>query len=302
MNFLILDVGGQAIKYALMNEKSEFIEKGKVPTPTDTIENFAEAVGGIFDKYKNTIEGIGMSMPGRIDSDRGYLYTGGSLEYNTDKEMSTILKKRCPVPITIENDGKCAALAELWKGNLKNCDDAIVMVIGTGIGGGIIKDKKLHKGKHFIAGEFGFIHTNDSDHQDNFSGMLSRQCGTPTLCKTVAIAKNLPVEEVDGYKVFEYAKNGDTGVLKILDDYCYKIAIQLYNLQSIYDPERFAIGGGISKQAILFEYIQKNIDKCATEIPYLIKPEIVRCKFFNDSNLIGALYTYLTKFDYSTDF
>ncbi len=301
MNFLILDVGGQAIKYALMNEKAEFIEKGKVPTPKDTIENFVSAIGKIFDKYKNTIKGIGMSMPGRIDSDRGYLYTGGALQYNDDKEMVAIIGKRCPVPITIENDGKCAALAESWKGNLKDCNDAIVIVIGTGIGGGIIKDKRLHKGKHFIAGELGFIHTNNSDPQDKSSGMFSVKCGTPALCKAVANAKNLPIDETDGYKVFEYAKNGDTEVLNILDYYCYKIAQQIYNLQHIYDPEKFAIGGGISKQDILIEYIQRNIEKCATEIPYLIKPELVRCKFFNDSNLIGALYTYLTKFNYSTD-
>lgn len=302
MNFLILDVGGQAIKYALMNEKAEFIEKGKVPTPTDTIENFVENVGEIFDKYKNRIEGIGMSMPGRIDSDRGYLYTGGALRYNDHKEMGDILKRRCPVPITIENDGKCAALAESWKGNLKDCDDAIVIVIGTGIGGGVIKGKKLHKGKHFIAGEFGFIQNPNSASEDRSSSMLSSQCGTPNLCKAVALSKNLPIKQVDGYKVFEYAKSGDTDVLTILDEYCYNLSLQIYNLQHIYDPEKFAIGGGISKQDILIEYIQKNIEKCANEIPYLIKPEILRCKFFNDSNLIGALYTYLTKFDYPTNF
>lgn len=302
MNFLVLDVGGQAIKYALMNEKAQFIEKGDVPTPTDTIQNFIEIIGTIFDKYRDKIEGIAMSMPGRIDSDRGYLYTGGALVYNCNKEMATIIQERCPVPITIENDGKCAALAEIWLGNLKNFDDAIVIVIGTGIGGGIIKDKKLLKGKHFIAGEFSLIQTNLNHYTDKHSAMWATQSGTPTLCTSVAKIKQLPNEEVNGYKVFELAKNGDKEVLDVIDDYCYKIALQLYNLQHIYDPEKFAIGGGISKQDILIQYIQKNIDKCADEIQYIIKPEITRCKFYNDSNLIGALYTYLTRYNYSTDF
>lgn len=302
MNFLVLDVGGQAIKYALMNEKAQFIEKGDVPTPTDTIENFIETIGTIFDKYRDKIEGIAMSMPGRIDSDRGYLYTGGALVYNYNKEMATIIQKRCPISITIENDGKCAALAEIWLGNLKNFDDAIVIVIGTGIGGGIIKDKKLLKGKHFIAGEFSLIQTNLNNYTDKHLGMWATQSGTPTLCASVAKIKQLPREDVNGYKVFELAKNGDKEVLDVIDDYCYKIALQLYNLQHIYDPEKFAIGGGISKQDILIQYIQKNIDKCADEIQYIIKPEIIRCKFYNDSNLIGALYTYLTRYNYSTDF
>lgn len=300
MNFLILDVGGQSIKYALMNERAEFIEKGKIPTPTDTIENFVDVVGNIFDEYKNIIQGMGVSMPGRIDSDRGYLYTGGALKYNDNTEMKDILEKRCPLPITIENDGKCAALAEAWIGNLRDCDDAMVIVIGTGIGGGVIKNKELHKGKHFIAGEFGFINMPSDNSGDKSAGMLSSQCGTPYLCKSVASAKNLPIEKVDGYKVFEYAKNGDTEVLNILDDYCHKMALQIYNLQHIYDPEKFAIGGGISKQDIFIEYLQNNIEKCASEIPYLIKPKILRCKFFNDSNLIGSLYNYLTKFHYPT--
>lgn len=295
MEYLVLDVGGSAIKYALMNENSEFIEKGKVPTPKDTIEHFVEVVGSIFDKYKEKINGIAMSMPGRIDSERGYLFTGGALEYNSGKNIVSILEKRCPVPITVENDGKCAALAEVWKGNLGDCDDAIVIVLGTGIGGGIIKDKKLHKGKHFMAGEFSFILTNNSEQSIGGSNIWAEQSGVEELCRLVAETKKLKLKEVDGHKVFEYAKSGDEEVLNILDDYCFKLVSQLYNLQYIYDPEKIAIGGGISKEDMLFEYIYKNIDKYAKTLPYIMaKPQVVQCKFNNDSNLIGALYVFMT--------
>lgn len=296
MNFLVLDVGGQAIKYAIMNEKAEFIEKDQTPTPIDTLEHFIETINSIFDKYQNTVSGMALSMPGRIDSNTGYLYTGGALEYNNNTEMKNLLSKHCHVPISIENDGKCAALAEAWVGNLADCDDGIVIVLGTGIGGGIIKDKKLHKGKHFIAGEFSFIFTNNPLIPGRTSQCFADDCGTTGLTIPVAQAKNLPVDEVDGYKVFEYANNGDEEVLKILDEYCHKLVLQLYNLQHIYDPEKFAIGGGISRQDILFEYLNKNIEKCSNEINYMVKPEIVRCKFFNDSNLIGALYNYMMNF------
>lgn len=296
MEFLVLDVGGSAIKYAVMNENAEFIEKGKVQTPMDSIEHFIEIIGAIYDKYSKRITGIAMSMPGRIDSERGYAYTGGTLIYNDNKEIVSILQKRCPVPITIENDGKCAGLAEVWMGNLRDCDDAIVVVIGTGIGGAIIKDKKLHKGKHFTAGEFSFIFTNNAAFKSEKSDRWSGQAGIYGLRIPVARAKNLPLEEVDGYKVFQYINSGDEEVLNILDDYCYRMVVQLYNLQYIYDPEKIAIGGGISRQVILMEYIQKNVQKYAESLSYkLVEPEIVSCKFFNDSNLIGALYTYLTK-------
>lgn len=299
MEFLVLDVGGSSIKYGIMNEKAEFMEKGKTPTPIDNIEHFIYTVGTIFDKYKDRITGMAMSMPGRIDSDRGYLYTGGNLEYNADKEIVSILQKRCPVPITVENDGKCAALAEAWLGSLKDCDDGIVVILGTGVGGGIIKDKKLHKGKHFIAGEFSFIFTNNAAFESKFSHMWGMQAGVAGLCTPVAILKNLPIDEVDGCRVFQYANSGDEDVINILDDYCYRLVLQLYNLQYIYDPEKIVIGGGISNEEVLIKYIRKNIEKHYNNLEpnIMVKPEVVTCKFYNDSNLIGALYNYLTKYN-----
>ncbi|WP_160686965.1 ROK family protein [Clostridium sp. C2-6-12] len=299
MEFLVFDVGGTAIKYSIMNERAEIIEKSSTPTPMDSIENFIKVIGEIFDNYKDRITGMAMSMPGRIDSDRGYLFTGGSLEYNTDKDIVSILQKRCPVPITIENDGKCAALAEAWLGSLKECDDGIVVILGTGVGGGIIKDKKLHKGKNFIAGEFSFIFTNNAAFESEYSHIWAGQAGVAGLCLPVAKAKNLGIEEVNGLKVFEYANNGDEEVLNILDDYCHRLVLQLFNLQYIYDPEKIAIGGGISKQELLLKCIRDNVEKHYNSLkpPFMpIKPEVVTCKFYNDSNLIGALYNYLTKY------
>lgn len=300
MKILVLDVGGTFIKYAVMNENVEILEKGKVPTPMDTLEHFVDIIGELFDKYKDEIEGIAMSLPGRMDSNRGYLYSGGALQYNCNKNIVEILHKRCPVPITIENDGKCAALAEAWIGNLKDCDDGIVVILGTGIGGGIIKDKKLHKGKHFMAGEFSMVFSDSKELNSDIKQFWAGKNGVPVICAAVAEIKKLPLEAVDGYKVFEYVKSGDEEVLDILNRFCSKLVTQLYNLQYIYDPEKIAIGGGVSQQSSLIECIQKHVEIEAEKLgPFLMeKPKVVPCKFFNDSNLIGALYNYLTKLIY----
>jgi predicted NBD/HSP70 family sugar kinase len=295
VKYLVLDIGGSAIKYALMTKEMEFIEKGNKPTPLDNIENFIEAVGEIYDIYKDDIEGMAVSMPGILDSDRGYAHTGGSLVYNNGKEIVKILQERCPTKITIENDGKCAALAEVWKGSLKEYEDGVIIVLGTGVGGGIIKDKKIHKGKNFFAGEFSFIATNvnNTDGMENCWGSIS---GSKALIDAAAKVKNINSEELNGYKVFEYANNGDEEILKVLDDFTYKLAIQIFNLQCVLDSEVVAIGGGISSQDILIEYIQKNVDKYHKTFPFDVpKPNVVRCEFRNDSNLIGALYNFITR-------
>ena len=172
--YLALDVGGSSIKYALMTECVEFLEKGKVATPQDSIESFVNVIGDLYDKYKDKIEGIAISMPGLIDSKNGYARTGGWLRYNDDKYIVKILQERCPTKITIQNDAKSAALAEVWKGSLKEYNDGIVVVLGTGVGGAVVKDRKILNGKHFFAGEFRYIWTDTTfaiDSTDNMWGI-----------------------------------------------------------------------------------------------------------------------------------
>lgn len=294
MNYLVLDIGGSSIKYALMTEEMEFIEKGKKATPLDNIDNLIKVIGEIYDEYKEKINGLAISMPGILDSEKGYAYTGGSLSYIENMEFVKILKERCPIKISIENDGKCAALAEVWNGSLKEYDDGVVIVLGTGVGGGIVRNKKVYKGKNFFAGEFSFIATNVENTQ-NVQNMWGFKNGSKALISAAAKAKNVKEEELDGFKVFEYANNNDEDILKVLDDFTYALAVQITNLQCILDPEVIAIGGGISSQDILVEYIQKNVDKYNKNLPFNIpKPNVVRCEFRNDANLIGALYNFIT--------
>lgn len=296
MKYLVLDVGGTAIKYALMTEKLEFLEKGKIKTPRDSIENFIDNIGNIYDKYKNDIEGMALSIPGVLDSDTGYMYTGGSLEYNTDKNMLKMLGERCKTKIAIENDGKCAALAELWKGNLQECENGVVILLGTAVGGGIIKDKKLYKGKHFFAGEFSFIAGNINVMSNNDKEWWGSLNGLDGLLDDFVKVKNLNRNEIDGIKFFEYANNDDKDALEILNKFTYKTALAIINLQCILDADKYLIGGGISEQDILIKYIKKNIDDYHSQFEYFVpKPVVDRCKFRNDSNLIGALYNFLIK-------
>ncbi len=109
----------------------------------------------------------------------------------------------------------------------------------------------------------------------------------------VAKEKGLEAKDLDGIKVFEFCNNGDEAALKALSEYCDILAMGLWNIQATVDPEKIAIGGGISRQPILMEYINKSLDKVYSKMPIPIpRVQIVNCKFFNDSNLIGALANY----------
>lgn len=290
--YLTLDVGGSSIKYALIQEDLTIIEKSSVPTPMDTLENFIETIGQIFDQYKNQIAGMAISMPGIIDPERGYQYTGGALKYITDLETVKVLKERCPTKITIGNDAKCAANAEIGFGNLQDIQDGAVVILGTGIGGCLIKDHQVHTGKHFSAGEFSFIKTNN---QDVFSwdNAWSTRCGITGLLSRVQEQLETD-QQYTGIEIFDMANQGNEKVIDGINEFAKEVAMQIFNVHIIFDCEKIAIGGGISAQPLLIELINDNLNKIYDSLGFdVYHPEIVACKFRNDANLIGALYQHM---------
>lgn len=293
MKYLVIDIGGSFIKYALMDEAYNVMITDQRPTPRESRAELVEALGGLYDQFSHEISGMAIAAPGIIDSEKGSFHTGGALRYNEGFAMKEALLKRCPTKIHIENDGKCAAMAEAELGCLSDVKNGVVLVLGTMIGGGIIKDGKLYKGSHFSAGEVSFICTAGTEKPDS-GNIWGNRCGGVSLVRRVAEKKNIPFEELDGKKVFLMAGEGDMEVLACLDDYTKEIAVQIFNLQNILDPDRFAIGGGISGQPLLMKYIKKNLDEIYTEFSYIVrKAEVVTCQYLNASNLLGALVCFL---------
>lgn len=293
MKYLVIDIGGSFIKYALMDEEYNVMMTDQLPTPKEGREELVEALGRLYDRFAGEICGMALAAPGIIDSVNGYFYTGGALRYNEGFAMKEALLKRCPTKIHIENDGKCAAMAEAELGCLSDTVNGVVLVLGTMIGGGIIKDRKLYKGSHFSAGEVSFICTGGTE-LPAAGNIWGNRCGGVSLAVRVAKKKKIPIEEMDGKRVFLLAGDGDAETLECLDNYTREIAVQIFNLQNILDPDRFAIGGGISGQPLLMEYIRKNLDEIYREFPYIVrKAEVVTCQYLSASNLLGALVCFL---------
>lgn len=293
MNVLVFDIGGTFIKYALMSKEGEILEKDKTPTPLSSQKELFDALFQVYRKYEKDVEGIAISMPGNIDVEKGYIYTPGALTFNAGTYFVDDLKKRIPLEnIYIENDGKSAALAEMWLGNLKGCQNGAVMILGTGIGGALIANGKLLKGKHFFAGELSFL-MEDPDHVD-YQHIFAMNGSTISLVGRYAAMKGLNQKEVTGETIFEAIKNGDETAISCLEHMCKHIAIQIFNTQCFIDPEVVCIGGGVSQQPILLETIQKYLKEIYDKMPFPVPSvQVTTCKFLADANLIGALYNYL---------
>lgn len=292
MTYLVIDVGGTFTKYALMDGRGKFLEKAKFPTVKTSPAAFLASICQLHSTFSD-VKGIALSSAGIIDSHLGLMYTGGSLDFIENLAIADILGERCHIPVTIENDAKCAALAELWQGSLADCQNAVAMIIGTAVGGAVIVDRKVLKGKDLLAGEFSYILTDSSDSL-NWRKNFAINGGLPALIEAVADQKNLSLDQVSGELIFDWAKAGDRETLRSLRDYCHLLASQLVNLHFIVNPDRFAIGGGVSEQSLFIRLIQEEIDKLIASYPFPVaKPEVVSCQFHNDANLLGALYVHL---------
>ena len=295
MKIIGIDIGGSSIKYAVFDENRVILFKGKVKTPVDESVNITESKYVMQDLYDvidafipSDIDGIAISMPGRIDSERGIAITGGALLYIKNEPVEAYFTDKYHVPVWVGNDAKCAGMAEVGYGVLQDVDDSLAIILGTGIGGCLIKDKQVHHGKHFTAGEVSCIYVNTPSKTD-FSNSWAMVNGINGLLQCVQ--KHLQTKEkYCGEEIFEMANQGNQQVLNALDEYCMNLAVQLYNIQTIFDPEKIAIGGGISAQPLLIERIDEQYQKLFVDFLPVRPVPVVACMFRNDANLIGAYY------------
>ena len=296
MNYLAIDIGGTFIKYAVITESAEIISKGKKPTDTENLDVFLDTLEEIYrENEESNPAGVAISMAGVLDVDSGYAYNGGGVRCIQNLEIVNILEERLKVPVTIENDAKAAALAEVWKGNLSDVRDGIVIVIGTAIGGAVIIDRKVLRGKNLMAGEFSYISIGEPG-KPAWTDIWGNTGGARGLIQMTAAKKGLDPESLDGVAVFDMVNGGDAEARAALREYTDLLAQQIMNLQVVINPERFVVGGGISCQPVLFEELSKSVQMISdTFFGNVPVPDIMPCRFFNDSNLIGALYAHLTR-------
>ena len=293
MKVMVFDVGGTEIKYSVMDDTMNYYESGSVPTPSDSQEHFLETMAEIYRPHRDEVDGIALSLPGFIDAEHGVVKGGGapSIIYNIGTPVGPRLAEKCGCKVWIENDGKAAAIAELQRGVLKGCSNAAVFIIGTGVGGGLIVNGQLVRGRDFTAGEYSFMNTN-ADEWNNGRKTMACQCSTTALLDAYRERKGLPADApMNGRIFFDAANAGEPEALEVLRRFCHAVAVQIYNLTVLLDVEKVAIGGGISAAEALLPAIQAELDwlfeRC-TVMP-TVKPELVRCRYGNDANLIGAL-------------
>lgn len=306
--YIGVDLGASFIKSGLLDSEfnllyKQIINTPKKSTPYKLINVISTLILSLLNNTKtniSSIKGIGIACPGVTDSKNGLLIYPPNLNFR-DFNIVNEMKKYFNIPVQIENDANCSVVCQFYKAS-QNSDikNIVLITIGTGIGSGIIIDKKLYKGNGF-GGEIGHmkISLNGKKCSCNQKGCFEAYASTSALIKqTKSAAKRFPNSslaefvknknnKIDGITVFNFAKQNDIAAKYVLDKYIDEyLATGISNIINIFSPQAIYIGGGISNQA---DFLILPLKKAVRQKILLDNPcEILICDNFNDAGIIGA--------------
>lgn len=288
MVYVCFDIGGTLIKHAVYSIDGQLQTSGDYQTPHDSKENFYQKLVEQIQHYEEsfTIAGIGISMPGFIDSKAGRALTAGALyelyEENILEGIQAGLNK--DYPMAIENDANCAALAEQMSGHALGLENFLLITIGTGIGGAIVLNGQLYRGNTFRAGEFGQMHIDVASNPYKT---------THELAATSALVKAYKAHKQLAHSVYVDARDilsemvTDGAVKELFDQWMVYLAAVIFNASTFFNPDKILLGGGISANPALIPAIEAQLDKDPNWEH--MRCDLVACKYYNEAGLRGAL-------------
>lgn len=287
MALAVFDIGGTTVKYGLW-ESETLSNRQHFPTP-ETWDEMKRMLEGVVDTLRaqatEQITGVAFSSPGSVYTDEGVIRGFSAVPYLHHFPIQQELRDLFGLPVTLENDAYCAALAESWLGSAKGKQNVLFLVIGTGVGGALMVNGELFKGRNMFGGEFGYMLLGENE---TFSDL-----GSPVrMAQAFTKAVNAP-QPVSGADVFRLAEEGDEVALHHVATLKKNIARGLQNLLVAFNPEMIVIGGGISaRPGLVAEIAQLTNGLLLKTNAGDVEVEIVPSEFRNDANLIGAVAAY----------
>lgn len=305
--YIGIDLGGTNIAAGLLDDSGNIIAKGSVPTLrgrayTEIVKdmaNLCEELISEADLKEDDIKAIGIGSPGTIDSENGVVVYAANLQMEK-VPIADELKKYINVPIALENDANAAAYGEYIACG-HEADSFVLVTLGTGVGSGIILNKKIYRGFNGAGAEIGHItvQTDGRPCTCGRNGCFEAYASVTALIAQTkeALAENPDsimhewvsrVGHVSGRTSFECAKQGDSAAAEVRDNYIRYVAEGVTNIVNIFQPEIIVIGGGISKEGDtllvpLREFVYKNdFNK------FMKKTDIRIAKLRNDAGIVGA--------------
>ena len=267
-----VDLGGTKTEGVLVDEEFQVIERKRVPTNQNNgYESILETIQNLVDDLKKNNEKtlIGVCTPGALSKKSG-LIKNSNTQCLIGKDLKNDLEKILDQEISIENDANCFALAEARLGAAKNLETVFGVIMGTGVGGGLVIDGKIHTGRTNIAGEWGHhcIKPNGNECYCGRKGCVETYISGPALEKkwneltnqNISVADIVKNSQEDAYKTWK-------------KEFLENFGLSMANVIDIIDPDAIVLGGGLSNISFLYDegkdLVYENVFSDTVDTPIL---------------------------------
>jgi len=290
-----VDLGGTNLKIGILDLKynirrKEVLSTGKFDRKEDLILAIESGIKSIIRAAflkQSSILGIGLGLPGPVDSKRGIVHFFPNIPGWREVNLKELLEKRLKLPVVLDNDAKLMALAEYKLGDAGSFRNVLCITLGTGVGGGLILEKRLYRGEDNAAGEIGHLPINEKGPRCNCGGVacLESYLGNNRIRQEASkiFSKGISLEELSAL-----SKKGNQKAINIWEKTGERLGIALAGAVNLLNLDAIIIGGGVANAGkILFEKLKITIRLRGMSVQSG-RVKIFKARLGENAGLIGA--------------
>jgi predicted NBD/HSP70 family sugar kinase len=292
-----IDLGASNVRVAIADQDGNVEARRHFPTPEGapadatigkirrTIDELARGVW-----VGATVDAIGIALPGMVDPDAGLVASVANIPGWSDVPLASLLGGERRTPVAMENDANAAAIGEGWLGASKGLRHHVFLALGTGIGGGVVIDGRVHRGARFLGGEVAYISmTRDQVRTGGWNNNLEALVGGRAVA---ARARNFLGPYAKPGELFDAAASGRPEAVEWLAEMREHLAMAIVDLIAILDPEMVVLGGGVmaAQCEALLEPVRELVHR---NTPW--KTPIAASSLGEDAQIMGAIKLAIDK-------
>ncbi|MGZ4690339.1 MAG: ROK family protein [Acidimicrobiia bacterium] len=308
-----VDIGGTKVLGALVDESGAVLREHRVPSP-DPWPEMRDAIVAVIDELRSgtpEVEAVGVGAAGMIDLD-GMIHYAPNVPGFRKVPVQASLTEATGLPTVVDNDANTAAYAEIKLGVARGLRDALLVTLGTGIGGGVIVEGRVLRGANGFAAEIGHFQIDpagplcacgevghwEAMASGNALGRMAREAAAAGSAPSLVERAGGTIEAIDGHHVSAAAHAGAPDALALVDQYAFNVAIGLVGLANIFDPSLIAISGGlVNDGAIFLEPMRRHFLGHIEGASFRPTPEIIPARMGEHAGVIGAALLALDRRD-----
>lgn len=310
-----LDIGGTKLAGALLSTAGDLLYRCETPTCQSGMEDSFQQISNMVDEIlrqgkasAQQVLGIGIGLPAVLEKETDLVIWAPNIRGWRNFSLRTRLQEATHLPVYLEYDGHTAVLGEWWKGAGHGHNTIAMLVVGTGVGGGIVIDGRLWRGVDRLAGAVGWF-AMTGDHSLEYpdsrtNGHWETLVAGPGIARRArerltrhpaSLLRSLSPEDISARHVFEYARQKDALCCEIVEETAYWLGMGLANIVDLINPEVIVLGGSVGRQGdVLLPGIQAMLDKWAQPVSAR-SVRVMTAQLDANVGLYGAAYAAILR-------